>query len=55
MLHHHLLAYDQKESPTFSQGLTLNAIVSVLSMGYKPSLIFVIGESIGQLIPLGLI
>ncbi|RJE20239.1 hypothetical protein PHISCL_07417 [Aspergillus sclerotialis] len=44
-----LLAYDQKESPSFPQGLTLNAIVSILSTGSKSSLIFVIGECIGQL------
>lgn len=44
-----LLAYDQKESPIFPQGLLLNAIVSILSTGSKSSLIIVIGKCIGQL------
>ncbi|KAL5050822.1 hypothetical protein BDW71DRAFT_173259 [Aspergillus fruticulosus] len=44
-----LLAYDQKLYPEFPQGLSLNAIISILATGSKASLIFAVSESIGQL------
>ncbi|KAJ5593446.1 hypothetical protein N7537_010350 [Penicillium hordei] len=44
-----LWVYDQTPTPKFSHGLTLNTIVSVLATASKSSLIFVVGQSIGQL------
>jgi hypothetical protein len=44
-----LIAYDQKSRPEFYYGLFLNAIVSVLATSCKSSLIFAIGEAMGQL------
>ncbi|PLB49033.1 hypothetical protein P170DRAFT_357764 [Aspergillus steynii IBT 23096] len=42
-------AYDQKASPSFPKGLTLNTIVSILATGSKSSLLCMVGTSIGQL------
>lgn len=44
-----LIAYDQESRPELYHGLSLNAIISVLATGCKSSLIFVIGEAMGQL------
>ncbi|CAG8390446.1 unnamed protein product [Penicillium salamii] len=44
-----LLAYNQKSRPELYYGLSLNAIISVLATGCRSSLIFVIGEAMGQL------
>lgn len=44
-----LLVYNNKLSPNLPQGLTLNAIISILAAGSKASLVFVASESIGQL------
>ncbi|KAL2858633.1 hypothetical protein BJX68DRAFT_262184 [Aspergillus pseudodeflectus] len=44
-----LVVTDGKPPPSFAYGLTLNAIVSLLGTACKSSLIFVIGECIGQL------
>lgn len=44
-----LQIYDQSPQPKFSYGLTLNTIVSVLATASKTSLIFLVGECIGQL------
>ncbi|CAG8948572.1 unnamed protein product [Penicillium salamii] len=44
-----LLAYNQKSRPELHYGLSLNAITSVLATGCRSSLIFVIGEAMGQL------
>lgn len=44
-----LIIYDQKSLPKFSYGFSMNAIVSVLATSCKSSLIFAIGEAIGQL------
>ncbi|KAL4891331.1 hypothetical protein BDV59DRAFT_182242 [Aspergillus ambiguus] len=41
--------YDRKEIPSFPQGLTLNAIISILATGSKSSLLCMIGTSVGQL------
>ena len=41
--------YDQKPSPSLSYGLTLNAIISILSTAAKSSLIYAVGASLGQL------
>lgn len=44
-----LLVYNQKPTPKFAHGITLNTIVSALATASKSSLVFVVGESIGQL------
>ncbi|KAJ6019806.1 hypothetical protein N7499_003093 [Penicillium canescens] len=44
-----LRVYDQKPTPKLSNGLTLNTVISVLATASKSSLIYVVGESIGQL------
>ncbi|CAG8301308.1 unnamed protein product [Penicillium salamii] len=44
-----LFAYNQERRPKLQYGLSLNAIISVLATGCKSSLIFVIGEAMGQL------
>ncbi|RDW72391.1 DUF3176 domain-containing protein [Aspergillus mulundensis] len=44
-----LRAFDQKSRPSFAYGLTLNAIISILATASKSSLIYVIGECMGQL------
>ena len=44
-----LRGYDQKTSPTFTQGITLNSIISVLSAASKSSMIYAVTASIGQL------
>ena len=44
-----LRGYDQKASPTFKQGITLNSIISVLSAASKSSMIYAVTASIGQL------
>lgn len=44
-----LVAYDQEPTPSLSYGLTLNAIISILATASKSSLVFTIGECIGQL------
>ncbi|RDW76445.1 DUF3176 domain-containing protein [Aspergillus mulundensis] len=44
-----LNAFNKRPQPTFAYGLTLNAIVSTLATASKSSLIYVIGECIGQL------
>jgi hypothetical protein len=41
--------FEGKARPHFAYGLTLNAIASVLATASKSSLIYVIGECIGQL------
>lgn len=42
-------AYDQQTAPSFPEGLTPNAIVSILSIGSKASLFCMVGARIGQL------
>lgn len=44
-----LLVYNNKPSPNLPQGVTLNAIISILATKSKASLAFVASESIGQL------
>ncbi|CAG8947796.1 unnamed protein product [Penicillium salamii] len=44
-----LISYNQKSRPGLQYGLSLNAIISVLATSCKSSLIFVIGEAMGQL------
>ncbi|KAL4810344.1 hypothetical protein BDV18DRAFT_156711 [Aspergillus unguis] len=44
-----LSVYNGKPAPSFSYGVTLNAIVSILATASKSALVFVIGECIGQL------
>lgn len=44
-----LRGYDQKTSPTFTRGITLNSIISVLSAASKSSMIYAVTASIGQL------
>jgi hypothetical protein len=44
-----LRAYEHKARPNLAYGITLNAIISTLATGSKSSLLFVIGECIGQL------
>ncbi|KAJ5377132.1 uncharacterized protein N7496_004541 [Penicillium cataractarum] len=44
-----LLAYDNKTRPDMKYGLSLNAIISTLATASKSSLVFVVGEAIGQL------
>ncbi|KAL4924581.1 DUF3176 domain-containing protein [Aspergillus undulatus] len=44
-----LAVFDGKTAPNFAYGFTLNAIVSILGTASKTSLIYVIGECIGQL------
>ncbi|KAL4895068.1 hypothetical protein BDV59DRAFT_211901 [Aspergillus ambiguus] len=41
--------YDQKELPSFPQGLTLNTIISILATSSKSALLCTIGTSVGQL------
>ena len=41
--------YDQKASPTLPYGITLNSVISILGTASKSSLIFAVGESLGQL------
>jgi hypothetical protein len=41
--------YDQKKTPSFPHGLTLNAIVSILATCSKSALLCMIGTSVGQL------
>ena len=44
-----LAAFNQEPAPSLSYGLTLNAIISILATASKSSLIFAVGECIGQL------
>ncbi|KAJ0417816.1 hypothetical protein BJY00DRAFT_315607 [Aspergillus carlsbadensis] len=44
-----LIIYDQEPQPSFAYGVTLNAIISLLGTASKSSLIYVIGECMGQL------
>ncbi|KAJ5332649.1 uncharacterized protein N7506_006432 [Penicillium brevicompactum] len=44
-----LQVYDQKTRPALHYGITLNAIVSILTTASKSALLFVVGECIGQL------
>ncbi|CAG8213515.1 unnamed protein product [Penicillium salamii] len=44
-----LRVYEHKARPNLAYGITLNAIISILATGSKSSLLFVIGECIGQL------
>jgi hypothetical protein len=44
-----LEVYNQQSTPQFSYGLTLNTVISVLATASKSSLIFVVGECIGEL------
>ncbi|KAL3467196.1 hypothetical protein BJX64DRAFT_192179 [Aspergillus heterothallicus] len=44
-----LIIYDQEPRPSFAYGITLNAIISLLGTASKSSLIYVIGECMGQL------
>jgi hypothetical protein len=44
-----LIIYDQEAQPSFAYGVTLNAIISLLGTASKSSLIYVIGECMGQL------
>jgi hypothetical protein len=44
-----LLVYDRKPTPKLSVGLTLNTVISTLATASKSSLIFVVGDCIGQL------
>ncbi|CAI7613061.1 unnamed protein product [Penicillium viridicatum] len=41
--------YDQKASPSLPYGITLNSVISILGTASKSSLIFAVGESLGQL------
>lgn len=44
-----LWVFNDKPPPDFAYGFTLNAIISILATASKSSLIYVIGECIGQL------
>ncbi|KAL3460016.1 hypothetical protein BJX64DRAFT_278766 [Aspergillus heterothallicus] len=44
-----LMVFEDKARPDMPRGFTLNAIVSILATASKSSLIYVIGECIGQL------
>lgn len=44
-----LWAYDNTPQPEFPRGITLNTITSVLATSCKAALLFVVGETIGQL------
>ncbi|KAL2839515.1 hypothetical protein BJY01DRAFT_250469 [Aspergillus pseudoustus] len=44
-----LIIYDGEPQPSFAYGVTLNALISLLGTVSKSSLIFVIGECMGQL------
>ncbi|KAJ5757570.1 uncharacterized protein N7511_006264 [Penicillium nucicola] len=44
-----LEVYNQQSTPQFSYGLTLNTVILVLATASKSSLIFVVGECIGEL------
>ncbi|CAG8380063.1 unnamed protein product [Penicillium salamii] len=44
-----LIAYNGKPRPDLRYGMSLNAIISVLATGCKSSLLFTIGEALGQL------
>ncbi|KAK2758993.1 hypothetical protein FQN54_003091 [Arachnomyces sp. PD_36] len=44
-----LWVFNEKPPPDFAYGFTLNAIISILATASKSSLIYVIGECIGQL------
>lgn len=44
-----LHVYDQHPQPELPHGLTLNTIISILAAGSKSSLLFLVGECIGQL------
>ncbi|KAJ0414715.1 hypothetical protein BJY00DRAFT_320801 [Aspergillus carlsbadensis] len=44
-----LAVFNGKPQPQFAYGFTLNAIISILATASKSSLIYVIGECIGQL------
>lgn len=44
-----LIAFDQKSRPNFACGVTLNAMISILATASKSSLIYIIGECMGQL------
>lgn len=44
-----LLVYNLKQSPDLPQGLTLNSIVSILVTAAQSSLLFSVGNAIGQL------
>ncbi|KAL4901568.1 hypothetical protein BDW74DRAFT_159724 [Aspergillus multicolor] len=44
-----LIVCNNKPQPKFSYGFTLNAIISILATASKSSLIYAVGESIGQL------
>ncbi|KAL2836887.1 hypothetical protein BJY01DRAFT_251766 [Aspergillus pseudoustus] len=44
-----LMVFDEKTQPSFAYGFTLNAVVSILATASKSSLLYVIGECIGQL------
>ncbi|KAL3479168.1 hypothetical protein BJX99DRAFT_222621 [Aspergillus californicus] len=44
-----LMIFDNKPRPDFAYGFTLNAIISILATASKSSLVYVIGECIGQL------
>ncbi|OQE20445.1 hypothetical protein PENSTE_c013G03884 [Penicillium steckii] len=44
-----LIIYNQEPRPELSHGVSLNAIVAVLATSCKSSLVFVLGETMGQL------
>ncbi|KAL4911374.1 hypothetical protein BDW74DRAFT_172836 [Aspergillus multicolor] len=44
-----LMVFDDKASPHFAYGVTLNALISLLAPASKPALIFVVSECMGQL------
>ncbi|KAJ5087256.1 hypothetical protein N7456_010872 [Penicillium angulare] len=44
-----LHVYNNKPQPEFPHGITLNTIISILATGSKSSLLFLVGECIGQL------
>ncbi|KAJ5552318.1 hypothetical protein N7494_001696 [Penicillium frequentans] len=44
-----LLVYNQQKTPKLPSGLTLNTVVSILATCSKSSLLYIVGECIGQL------
>lgn len=44
-----LIAFNGKKRPSISYDLSLNAIISILATACKSSLVFAVGEAIGQL------
>jgi hypothetical protein len=42
-------AYDNKDRPEWAYYLSLNTIVSILATGCRSSMVFVLGEAVGQL------